>query len=76
MIKAKLLVAMLLLITLLLGCLKEDSFNNETSYDTKKSFTITDLSYGTHSQQKIDLYLPVNRNSDSTKVFILIHGGG
>ena len=76
MIKAKLLVAMLLLITLLLGCLKEDSFNNETSYDPKKSFTITDLSYGTHSQQKIDLYLPVNRNSDSTKVFIMIHGGG
>ena len=76
MIKAKLLVAMLLLITLLLGCLKEDFFNNETSYDTKKSFTITDLSYGTHAQQKIDLYLPANRISESTKVFILIHGGG
>ena len=76
MIRSKLLITVSFFISLFLGCVKEDSINNVTSYDPKKSFTITDLSYGTHSQQKMDLYLPVNRNSDSTKVFILIHGGG
>jgi acetyl esterase/lipase len=34
------------------------------------------VSYGKHAQQKLDYYLPANRNSNDTKVLVLIHGGG
>ncbi|WP_432410795.1 alpha/beta hydrolase fold domain-containing protein [Rasiella sp. SM2506] len=33
-------------------------------------------SYGTHPQQTYDLYLPEARTAQSTKVILLIHGGG
>lgn len=36
---------------------------------------LTDVSYGTHPLQKMDIYLPKNR-SKSTKTIIYIHGGG
>jgi len=45
-------------------------------YDSTQSYTLTDISYGNDPQQKMDIYLPANRSKDSTKVFILIHGGG
>lgn len=34
-----------------------------------------DLSYGAHAQQTLDVYLPAGR-TDTTKVVILLHGGG
>ena len=34
------------------------------------------VSYGTNAQQKMDVYLPAGRNTTSTKVMIMIHGGG
>lgn len=37
---------------------------------------IMDVSYGTDAQQKMDIYLPAGRTTTSTKVLILIHGGG
>lgn len=37
--------------------------------------TIIDIGYGTDSQNKMDLYLPKERNKDS-KLIVLIHGGG
>lgn len=33
------------------------------------------VSYGSDSQQKYDIYLPAGRNASFTKVLILIHGG-
>ena len=39
------------------------------------SLTMPDVSYGSHARQKMDVYLPANRNSGSTKVIIMIHGG-
>ena len=33
------------------------------------------VSYGSDSLQKIDIYLPANRSIDSTKVLYMIHGG-
>jgi len=36
---------------------------------------ILNVAYGTHQQQKYDLYLPANRSNFSTKVFVLVHGG-
>jgi len=38
--------------------------------------TFFNVSYGPSSQQVYDLYLPAARNSEKTKVIILIHGGG
>ena len=35
-----------------------------------------DVSYGSNAQQKMDVYLPGDRNTTSTKVIIMIHGGG
>jgi acetyl esterase/lipase len=36
--------------------------------------TLLDVSYGAHAQQKMDVYLPANRNSN-TKLIIFVHGG-
>jgi acetyl esterase/lipase len=36
---------------------------------------LTDLSYGTDAAQKMDLYLPAGRSTDSTKLVIMVHGG-
>lgn len=39
------------------------------------SVTMLNVSYGGNAQQKMDVYLPENRSSE-TKVIIMIHGGG
>lgn len=36
----------------------------------------SNVAYGTDPLQKMDIYLPANRSTTSTKVLILIHGGG
>lgn len=36
----------------------------------------TDLAYGSDAKQKFDIYLPAGRSLDSTKLLVLIHGGG
>ncbi len=36
---------------------------------------IRDVSYGTDSAQRMDVYLPAARNSSQTKVLVFIHGG-
>lgn len=38
--------------------------------------TMTNVAYGPDPLQKMDIYLPANRNSATTKVLIYIHGGG
>jgi len=38
--------------------------------------TFLNVSYGTNSQQKYDLYLPADRSTEKTKLIILVHGGG
>ncbi|MFL5742522.1 MAG: alpha/beta hydrolase fold domain-containing protein [Flavisolibacter sp.] len=38
--------------------------------------TLRDVSYGNDSAQRMDIYLPAGRSEDSTKVLVLIHGGG
>lgn len=35
-----------------------------------------DIAYGTDEQQTFDLYLPQDRSETSTKVIVLVHGGG
>ena len=60
---------LLSLLFLAIACKKEsnDDTNAERSY--------MDVAYGTHSLQKIDVYLPANRDTTATKLMILIHGG-
>lgn len=38
--------------------------------------TMNNVAYGTDPLQKMDIYLPANRSTATTKVMILIHGGG
>ncbi len=55
---------------------KKDKEEEETPYKTEQAYTLADVSYGNDSQQKMDIYLPANRSASTTKVFVLIHGGG
>lgn len=57
-------------VLLLLSCSKKES------NDEPVAVKLQDVSYGNDTKQKFDLYLPANRNSNDTKVLILIHGGG
>ena len=54
------------------SCKKEDI----TPPQQNPPQTIRNVSYGTDPQQKMDVYLPGDRSVDSTKVMVLIHGGG
>src|SRR5688572_7369269 len=38
--------------------------------------TMQNVSYGSNAQQKMDVYLPATRSITTTKVIIMIHGGG
>ena len=61
----------LFLIFIVCGC-KEKTVNlgKDISFNQE-----TDVSYGRDSQQKLDLYIP--KNKDSIKgIFVMIHGGG
>ena len=53
------------------SCSKESSIE-----DPLLAETFLDVSYGTHEQQKYDLYLPAGRSENKTKVLVLVHGGG
>ena len=52
------------------SCKKDDSNEEDLSV------TMLNVSYGANAQQKMDVYLPANRSTTSTKVIIMIHGGG
>jgi len=57
----------LLLATFISSCKKDEE---------DKSVTMLDVSYGSNAQQKMDVYLPAGRSTATTKVIIMIHGGG
>ena len=61
---------LLLMVTILSSCKKDEGTEQEMP------ITMLNVSYGTSAQQKMDVYLPVGRNVNSTKVMIMIHGGG
>ncbi len=65
-----------IVVLIFFNCSKETA-NEEASngLDTSKYYEKLNLSYGTDVNQKLDLYLPANR-SLSTKIVILVHGGG
>jgi acetyl esterase/lipase len=59
----------LLLFVFVTGCQKED-----TRQDNAEK-TMLDVAYGSDPAQKMDIYLPANRNTTETKVLVLVHGG-
>ena len=61
---------------IVLNCLNETVTDEVTNVlNASKYYQELDVTYGNNINQKFDLYLPENRNSN-TKVLILIHGGG
>jgi len=58
----------------ILGCHKGNSA--EVSKDTTMVETnIKNVSYGTDTAQKLDIYLPAGRTAANTKIVMFIHGG-
>ena len=51
------------------------SCQKETQENTLAAETIMDQSYGSDPLQKMDIYLPAGRSTDSTKLIVLVHGG-
>lgn len=72
-LKTSLLVSLSFLL-FLASCTKNDTGSGGT--DPIAAKTILNVSYGTDPLQKMDIYLPANRTVTTTKVIILIHGGG
>ncbi len=56
-----------------ISCSKDNDNNEEQSLQAE---TFLNVSYGSHAQEKYDLYLPANRSTEKTKVIVLVHGGG
>lgn len=52
------------------------SCKREKSNNEEMPVTMLNVSYGTSTRQKMDVYLPAGRSSTATKVIIMIHGGG
>ena len=64
------------LLILILFTLVFSSCKKDDAPEQDMSVTMLNVSYGTNAQQKMDVYLPATRNTTTTKVMIMIHGGG
>lgn len=53
------------------ACQKETKTGNTQTLEK----TLLDVSYGSSTEQKMDVYLPANRTATDTKLLIMIHGG-
>ena len=61
---------------LFVSCSKNDSGGGTTPTPTPAvARIIMDTGYGTDAKQRMDIHLPASRNTTSTKVLVLIHGG-
>lgn len=69
----KMLLSLLLSMSIFTACRGNDTL--VPSYYIPEK-TIQNISYGSDSAQRMDIYLPAGRSSGSTKALILIHGGG
>jgi len=64
--------ALSIIVTIAISSCKKNDSVDPASQET----ITTNVSYGTNAQQKMDIYLPAGRSTSSTKVMIMIHGGG
>ena len=67
-------VTMKLIVLLILLTGMTFSFILSTGRDAVPAVELTNIAYGSSSQQQMDVYLPANR-SESTRTFVVIHGG-
>lgn len=58
------------------ACKKTEDNTGAGGTNPATAQTIADVAYGTDALQKMDVYLPANRTTASTKVMVMIHGGG
>ncbi len=60
----------------LMSCSESDNpIQDSNTLNPLEYYEELNISYGMDDDQKLDLYLPANRNNN-TKVLILVHGGG
>jgi acetyl esterase/lipase len=73
----KYIIAALTFVVLFTACKKSSDPTPEQPIDNSTSVaqTFLNVSYGSSSQQNMDVYLPANRSVNSTPSFIFIHGG-
>lgn len=55
----------------LVACQKESADTGQQNQEK----TLLNVSYGTDTAQRMDVYLPAARNTTATKVLVLVHGG-
>lgn len=69
--------SILLIACTLIACKKDkpEEGDNVVVYKVSESHSLTNISYGGDASQKMDVYLPANRSA-TTKVFVMVHGGG
>ena len=65
----------LLFILIAIALLSSCKPANDIKVPGNEEVILNDISFGTHPLQKMDVYLPKQRNAN-TKVIIYIHGGG
>jgi acetyl esterase/lipase len=66
-------IAGIIILSAMVACKKTD---NNSFISTVSAKTILNVAYGVDAKQVMDIYLPADRRADSTKVLIMIHGGG
>jgi acetyl esterase/lipase len=66
----------LALLILVFSCQKSANPGNNNNNNNTAAQTLPDVAYGSDPKQKMDVYLPSGRSTSTTKVIILIHGGG
>ncbi|HEV7620406.1 MAG TPA: alpha/beta hydrolase, partial [Flavisolibacter sp.] len=67
---------LLLFIYMTLKIFNPDSRTLSNSNKLLPAQTIRNIHYGPDTAQCMDIYLPEGRNTDKTKILVLIHGGG
>src|SRR5688500_8663861 len=64
-----------ILLTLGLTTLISSCNKSQDATSVNESRELLNVSYGSDPKQKLDVYLPANRSTDSTVLAIMIHGG-
>jgi acetyl esterase/lipase len=64
---------LLIAVALISSCKKNDT---PSPAGPSQEIIAKNISYGSNPQHKMDIYLPAGRSTSTTKVIIIIHGGG
>jgi acetyl esterase/lipase len=67
-------ISVLFCLLLLLNSCQKDVRSDDSGQGLPAQ-TLNNIAYGNDTAQKMDIYLPAGRTSDTTKLIILVHGG-